>query len=188
MSEVHVKGLAELQKFLDTLPAKIERNILRSALRQGANVIMQGARTELAGRSKTGDLARNLRVSARARGGTVTASVKNNLFYAVMVEYGTRAHFISVNVGARPSRMTRRGMREFSIGTINKMVYRGSLVIGGNFVGESVSHPGARPLPFMRSALDKNAKAAVVAVGEQIKKRLTREGIDASDVIVEGDE
>ena len=33
MSSIRVTGLADLQKFLDTLPAKMETNIMRGALR-----------------------------------------------------------------------------------------------------------------------------------------------------------
>lgn len=41
---VQIHGLAELQRTLDQLPAKIEANVLRGALRAGANVIANEAR------------------------------------------------------------------------------------------------------------------------------------------------
>lgn len=67
----------------------------------------------------------------------------------------------------------------------NKLVARGSLVINGNFVGQSVHHPGAAPRPFLRPALDSQSQAALVAVGNAIKKRLaTKHGLDTSDVEV----
>ena len=37
MSNVHIKGGAELNKFLQQLPAKIEQSVLRGALRAGAS-------------------------------------------------------------------------------------------------------------------------------------------------------
>ena len=48
MSDVKVKGLAELQAALDGLPAKIEANIMRGALRAGANVIRAEAKGTVA--------------------------------------------------------------------------------------------------------------------------------------------
>jgi len=171
-----IKGGKELQDLLNTLPVKIERNIMRSALRAGAGVIRDAARKNV--NSDTGTLAKSIRVSTRSRRGEVTATVKADAFYAHMVEFGTLAHWISVRDEARPSRMTRRGRKTHSIGTLNKMAHRGSLKIGGNFVGESVEHPGATPHPFMRPALDENQAAAIRAVGEQIRARLTKQGLD----------
>lgn len=168
---VHVKGLSELQKFLDQLPAKVERNVLRGALRAAAKeVLLPQARANI--NSDSGELAKSLRVSVRAKRGTVTASVKSDLFYARFVEYGTRQHWVSVKPEARPSRITRRGRRAFSIGTLNEMAARGSLVIGSAFVGASVAHPGARPHPFLLPALDTQAHAVLLRVGDYIKTRL----------------
>lgn len=161
MSDVHVKGLDQLQKFLDTLPARIERNIMRSALRAGANVIKLQAQQNI--HSVSGALATSLKVGSRARGGKVTASVSTKIFYAKFVEYGTRPHTITARDG-------------------------GALRFGGGYY-RSIEHPGAtKSHPFLRPALDAQAQAAVVAVGEQIKKRLTKRGLDASEVLVEGDE
>lgn len=174
------KGGAELQKLLNTLPAKIERNIMRSALRQGANIIKQAAQENI--RNVSGDLAKSVRISVKARGGKVAASVKagdEKAFYPHMVEFGTAKHFIKVSDEARYTRKTRKGRKKVSVGTINKMVARGSLVINGNFVGASVIHPGAAPHPFMRPAADEKTGEAIQAVVTQIRKRLTKEGINA---------
>jgi HK97 gp10 family phage protein len=159
MSEVHVKGLDQLQKLLDTLPAKIERNILRSALRQGAKVVQTQAIANVP--KQSGELRDSLKIGTRARGGIVTASVRTKVFYGKFVEFGTAAHNISSK--------------------------KGWLSFGGIFA-KSVAHPGAKPHPFLRPALDATASAAVVAVGEQIKKRLTKEGLDTADIVIEGDE
>jgi len=157
---VNVKGLDELQKFLDELPVKIERNIMRSALRAGMNVIKPIAAANI--HVVSGTLAKSLKVGTRARGGKVTATLGTKVFYAKFVEYGTRPHTITARDGA--------------------------LRFGGGFY-KSIEHPGiVRPRAFLRPALDTQAQAAVIAVGEQIKARLTKEGIDASGVLVEGDE
>lgn len=186
---VHVKGFNELQKFLDELPAKMEANIMRTAMRAGANVIKTAAQANLVanGSDKTGDLSDSMRVSTRILStGKVVAKVQthsspNNL--AIWVEYGTAAHYIKVSDKDRPTRKKRNGtVKMVSMKTLNKMVNTGSLAIGGKFVGPSVHHPGARPKPYMRPALDQYADKALLAVGEAIRKRLTKRGLDASGV------
>lgn len=209
MSElVHVKGLSELQAFLDALPAKMEQNVMRGAMRAGAMPIRDEARrtAPIAAPSTRnrkeynaylGALRDSIRVSVKARGGRVTASVKAGgkakggvvVYWAGWAEYGTRPHFISVRDEAKPGRKTRNGWRGLSIRTLNRMAARGSLRIGQNFVGASVTHPGARPRPYMRPALDRQATNAVLRAGEYIKSRLsTKHGLDTSEIIIEAEE
>lgn len=163
MADVHVTGLAELQKFLDTLPAKVEKNVLRGALRAGMKVVQPVAKANV--HSVSGLLAAGLKLGTRARGGTVTARLiakGPHGYLARWVEYGTKAHNISAK--------------------------KGWLSFMGIFV-KSVAHPGARPRPFLRPALDSQAQDAVIAAAEYMKKRLaTKEGLDTSDVMIEGDE
>lgn len=165
MTDVTIKGLAELQKMLDQLPANLEQNVLRSALRAGANVIKAEAQQQLAahGNVKTGVLSKGLKVGTRAKGGKVTATVTakgKHGYIAHWIEFGTAAHEI------RP-----KGAK--------------SLFLAGAFK-TIVHHPGIRPQPFMRPALDSRSAAAVIAVGEAIKKRLsTKNGLDTSDIEIE---
>jgi HK97 gp10 family phage protein len=155
---VHVKGLSELQKFLNELPPKLERNVVRGALRAGANVIKPVAQANI--HSVSGDLARSLKVSTRARGGVVTAKVYTSIFYAKFVEYGTKPHVIKAKDG-------------------------GALAFGGGVV-QSVQHPGISPKPFLRPALDTQASAAVVAAGSYMRDRLaTKHGLDTADIEIE---
>ena len=84
---VHVKGLDQLQKFLDTLAPKVERNVMRGALRAGANVVKQVAQTNI--QSVFVELAKIVRVSVLTRRCTVTAAAKTYLFFERQVEYGT---------------------------------------------------------------------------------------------------
>lgn len=169
---VHVKGLAALQKALDELPAKIEANIMRAALSAGARVIANQAKEiapmEPPNTASTykqslgwtpGALKRSIKVSSRLKGGKVIATIRagnKQAYYAHMVEFGTAAHMI------RP-----KGKK--------------SLFLAG-VMREVVNHPGARKNPFMRIAMDAEAQRALLAVGERIKRRLTKEGIDTPDV------
>jgi HK97 gp10 family phage protein len=165
VSERHAKGLAELQKYLDQLPAKIEANIMRGAMRQGANVIGAGAKDELAsnGSVQSGILAAGIKTSTRNSKGVVYAYVKTtgkHAYVANWIEHGTAAHAIFP-----------RGV--------------GSLFFAGIFV-DKINHPGSRPKPFMRPAMEKRAQAALIAVGERVRQKLTKAGIEgAADVEVE---
>jgi HK97 gp10 family phage protein len=161
VSNINVKGLSELQAFLDQLPAKMEANIMRSALRAGANVILKQARLNVAanGSRETGVLARGLKVSTSNRRGVVKATVKatgKHGHIANWLEYGVAAH--SIRKGARRS--------------------RGKLQDGK-------LHPGFDEKPFLRPALDGEAQAALLAVGQAVKQRLTKQGLDASGVNLE---
>lgn len=160
MSNINVTGLRELQAFLDQLPAKMEANVIRSALRAGANVILEEAKQNVP--VGDGDLRKSIRVSTKSKRGLVTASIKagnKKAWYWKFVEYGTAAHKIAGR--------------------------KGGILSFGGFFGRSVSHPGAQAKPFMRPALDTKSNEAIAAVGEAIKKRLSKQGLDASGVNIE---
>lgn len=164
MADIHVTGLKELQAFLDQLPAKLERNVMRGALRAGAtkellpevqaNLLSEGA-------VKTGELIAGLKVKTGARGGKVTASViatGPHAYIGKWIEYGVKAHKIAVKTGW--------------------------LFFGGIFA-KVVQHPGLRPRPFMRPALDRAGSAAVVAAANYMKERLeAKNGLDTADIQV----
>lgn len=175
-----IRGGRELAQFLQQLPVKVEKNIMRAALRAGAAVLREAARNNVP--VDDGLLRKSVRVSTNSKHGVVTATVKagdKKAFYAHMVEYGTRPHLIKVRDEDRPInyKLTqKRGvLTRVSIRTMN----RHSLQIGGHFVGASVKHPGATPKPFMRPALDSKSSAAIQAVSAKIRERLTQEGINA---------
>jgi len=159
----HVKGLAELQKFLDQFTPKVEANIMRGALRAGMGVVKPAAQSGI--HNVSGELSRGLKIGTRRRGTTVTANLRAtgpHASVAHLVEFGTRPH----NISAKFS-----GWLSFL-----------------NIFRKSVQHPGSRPKPFMRPALDSQSVQATIAVGEYVKKRITKEGLDASHITVEGDQ
>jgi HK97 gp10 family phage protein len=153
MSDQNITGGRELDAFLQQFSVKAEKNILRSALRAGAAVFREEVKANIP--VDSGDLRRSVRISAKSKGGRVTASLKignKKAWYAHMVEFGTKPHKIAP-----------RGA--------------GGLLIGGNVVG-AVDHPGARPQAFARPAFDSKSAEAIAAVAAQIRKRLTAEGIN----------
>ncbi|MEO7494717.1 MAG: HK97-gp10 family putative phage morphogenesis protein [Massilia sp.] len=153
MADETISGGRELAAFLSALPAKIERNILRSALRAGGNEFKKEVQSKVP--VVSGALRRSVRVSTKSKGGTVSATMKiggKQAPHAHLVEFGTKPHKIAPK-GA------------------------GGLLIGGNVVG-AVNHPGARPHPVVRPAFDGKAADSIAAVASQIRKRLTAEGIN----------
>ena len=181
--EFHVKGGAELQKFLNQLPVKIEGNVMRGALRAGAKPILKDAQENAPVGAPGGEgrrlyghyegaLKESLRVSTSRRRALVQASIKlggttkggADIFYWHFLEYtGAVAHPIFAPPGK-------------------------SLNVAG-VPRKSVRHPGMNARPFMRPALDNNHAAALREVALYIKNRLaTKHGIDTRAVRLEGDE
>lgn len=180
MSDIHVKGLADLQAFLDKLPAKMESNVMRGAMGAAAKPMKISAQERCpvgvpssTGAKRyglhTGSLRDSIRVSTKVKNGKVTASIKaggktkkaGDVWYAHIVEYtGARAHTITAK--------NRKG-----------------LSFGGLFF-QSADHPGMRAKPFMRPALHTQAGNSVLAAGEYIKKRLaTKEGLNTAHIELE---
>ncbi len=151
--EIRIDGLADLQRQLDELPARLERNVLRGALRAGARVIQDEAKRHVP--VKSGALRDSIRVSMRVRGGLVQAFIraggrgKGEPFYAHLVEFGTSAH------EERP-----KGAK--------------SLFFAGVF-SSVINHPGAQEKPFMRPAFDGGAPRALDAVVDYLTTRIPRE-------------
>ena len=175
---LHVKGLSDLGAALDAMHTKMRDNIMRAALRAGCKVIQTQAKAICPQESSgtyskykqtlgwtPGALLKSIRIGAKLKDGMVTATVKagdKKAYYAHMVEFGTAAHWIRPKNGK-------------------------SLFIAGMFK-EAIHHPGARKNPFMRVALDRQAQASVERVGEYIRGRLTKEGIEIPDSETAGTE
>lgn len=165
-----LKGGIDFAQLVAALSAQIETSIARGAVRAAAKVIAEGAREEC----RSEEVRESIKVSStRVEAGMVTVKVQTKgkgAYMAPWLEYGTDPHFISVDDEQSGGRTVRR---------INREVKRGSLVIGGAFVGKTVHHPGAIAHPFMRPALDTREAAAIVAAGEYIAARLTKAGLAA---------
>lgn len=184
---VKVSGLKELAEFMKQLPEKLQKNVMRGALRAGAKVLE--AEAKRGAPVDEGNLKESIRISTRNQKGVVTASVKTDDFKAHWNEYGTAAHWISVDEKEAPTRKTRRGEKKLSLKTLNKKMAKGSLQIGSQFVGASVFHPGIKARPFMRPALDNKGQEAIVAAGNYMKARLaTKHGLNTAGISVEADE
>jgi HK97 gp10 family phage protein len=160
---INIQGADELERLLRELPAKLEAKLLRGALRSAAQVVLTEAEARVA--HKTGRLAASGRVSTSisASRGEVHAKVifgGGNVFYPVMVERGTKPHFITAN-GSGPN--ARR---------LNRFARSGALKIGNGVFVKTVNHPGAHPEPFLGPALDAKFEEAVEAARKYIEDHL----------------
>lgn len=153
MADQSIFGGRELSDFLQQLPAKVERNIMRAALRAGANEFKEEAKLRVP--VDEGDLKASIRVTTRTKRGTVYASLKvggKRAPHAHLVEFGTAAHKITAK-------------------------RQSALSFNGVAVRE-VDHPGAKAQSFMRPAADSRPPAAVAAVAAKIRERLTKENLN----------
>lgn len=161
------RGKAEVKAFIAETPKRLE-NVLRGAARAGAAVITD----EIKIRTPSEDVREGLRTRTSAADGQIRVRIDVKPGWArsvgVWMEYGTAPHFISVDDSQREGK---------SVGRINALEKGGSLVIGGNFVGKTVHHPGATPHPAFRPALDTKEGEAVEAAQGYINARVTRAGI-----------
>lgn len=150
-------GRDAVSHYLASASDRLANSLLRGAGRAAVTVIADDAKM----RCIDPDVAAAIKTSSRAADGVVTAKVlvKGKFaFRAPWLEYGTSAHFISVDDSQRRGRGIRR---------INDAAKEAgsshTLVIGGKPVGTTVLHPGARPFPFLRPALDNKRDEAVKA-------------------------
>lgn len=166
-----VRGKGDVKRFIAQLPGNLERNVLRGAARAAAQVVAEEAKA----RSVSDEVAAAIKIATAREDGRVIAKVQvkgKGAFLAPWLEYGTDPHFISVDDSQRDGLSVRR---------VNQKVKQGSLVIGGQFVGTTVHHPGARPHPFLRPALDTKENEAMAAAQAYINRRISRGDIATPD-------
>jgi hypothetical protein len=160
---VTVRGRDAVDRFFAQLPKEIEGKLLRGAGRVGGNVVAEDARQ----RALSEEVRDNIIVKVSSRDGRIVVkiTVRQGWSYSLGIwqEWGTEPHFIKVAEDQRQGR---------SIGRINKLVREGSLVINGQFVGNTVRHPGARDVPFLRPALDLGVADAISAAQTYINSRI----------------
>lgn len=148
-----ITGGRQLDDLLKTLPKKLERNVMRAALRAGGVVLREEARRQAP--VDDGVLRKSIRISTRSQRGSLYASVKagsKKAFYAHMVEFGTRPHKIK----AKP---------------------QSALDVNGN-PRRDVDHPGSQPHAFMRPAADLAFQEAIKAFDRKLRERMTTAGLN----------
>ena len=165
-TERNVKGLAELDAVLKSLPAVLEYNVVRSSLRAGLKPVQQAAVALVP--KDSGALAQSIKIKLQAKSKKygwvryhLTAGDKR-AWYAHLVEFGTASFYTGSGRSKR---------RPYEI----KAKDGGSLKFGNAGQVEKVTHPGAKPSPFMRPALDANTDAALQAFANTARRRTESE-------------
>jgi hypothetical protein len=165
---VTTRGKSDVQRFMAGLPEQIVSKLLVGAGRAGGKVIADEAKE----RTTSQDVADNIVVRTKRDGDRIIVRITVKKGFALSVgnwlEWGTSAHFISVDASQRGGKSVRR---------INELGDHQSLMINGKFVGETVYHPGARPHPFLRPALDLKEGEAISMAQSYINARITPAGI-----------
>ena len=161
-----------LTRSIQRLPGQIHDNVARGAAKAFAQPILEDARQ----RCHDEEVAASLKAKTRVEPGAVVVTIGTSgkgAYKAPWLEYGTDPHFIAVDEGDRAGRSVAR------INRLNKDPERkGSLRIGGNFVGPSVHHPGATAVPFFRPALDSQIDAGSSAAAAYFAGRIRAGDLD----------
>lgn len=167
MAEIAVQGLAELDALLKSLPARVEANVLRGAVRAGQKVVAD--RAAALAPQDTGALRRSVRVRTdfrAVRRGFVRADVvagDKTAWYAHLLEFGTGQHYKGPGSGSKRAAYTIKPTRR-----------EGALYFGGT-IRKAVTHPGIRPQPFMTPAAEMLAGPGLDAFVAYVQRRLPKE-------------
>ena len=168
-NEFRVQGLKELHTMLQQLPVRIEKNIMRGAIRAGANVYRDSARQ--AAPVDDGILKRSIKTgSTNVKKGRVVVTVGTDLYYARMVEFGTASFYTGTG---RSVKKPYKIPKTSKSGKITKRLKK-AIKFNGVIVN-NVTHPGIRPQPFMRKAFDGASDQAVATFAQYVSTRLAAE-------------
>lgn len=162
MPDSSVRGLAELSRKLNSLPAKIAGRVLRQAtmnattpalkeMKRAAPKGKRAHRTYKGNLVAPGFLSRSIKRKSRLKGGKarVEIGVKKEAFYGVLfVEKGTRAH-----------RIPKKGERRMAF---------------GGRVYSHVNHPGARAKPWFKRSFIKNEKVMLTRLRDHLRVKIER--------------
>ncbi len=163
--ETYISGLDELYKVLEELPAKVEGNVMRGALRAGMKVQMEAVKSLVPVLS--GELLKSIRIVFRGRsqkfGWVRMHLVAGNAkaWYAHIVEYGSAGQYTgSGNSVGESYEIRPKGAKSLFFAGLARTL---------------IVHPGAKAQPFMRPGFDASHVAALMAVRDYIATRLPKE-------------
>lgn len=163
-----VKGRTATRRFIESLPSKLEKGILRGAAKAGGTVVMDEAKDTVTSKL----VAPNLRLKVTSADDKIVARIYIAKGWprsvGTWLELGTSSHYISVDDSQRSGKSVRR---------INDQAKDGVLTINGQPVGKTVFHPGARPHPWLYPALDMKEREAIAAAQGYINARVRKSGL-----------
>ncbi len=152
--KTRIYGFDDAAEKLESLPDKIERKIGIKAIRAGAWLIINAARQNLQrlGAVKTGNLRKSIGLKTKK----------------------AKTHLIGVTIGARiDGEHSGQHAHLVEFGTSPHVIRSRKLMSDGSTVyGHIVTHPGSRPKPFLRPAIDTNEDAVLLKVGSVVKSEI----------------
>lgn len=175
-SAMPVKGLRELDAYLNAFPRNMQRQAYRSALTAAAKPIRDEARIRAP--KQTGKMAKAIRTGSPKQNADGTFSIfisvdgNDHGFLGLFHEYGVAPHYIN------PGDATTTGGKSMSARLLTRAARRGEVMgdaetqtlrINNNVITGGVFHPGHIARPFMRPALDAKAGEAVQAFAQRIR-------------------
>jgi HK97 gp10 family phage protein len=165
-----ISGLKELDQLMKQLPVDIEKKIIRKALREGQEVLAEGAKSYLRqnGSVESGNLEKSIRIRFKKKSeryGWIRSYVMagdKKAYYAHMVEYGTGSYYSGTgNRSLRaPYEIRPKKAKSLFFAGVTRTI---------------ITHPGSKPQPFMRPAVDNYTDAAINAVVAYMQKRIPKE-------------
>ena len=160
-----ITGLKELQAAMQQLPARIERNIMSGAIAAGTRVVLAETKVRAPDPNIKAALASRQK---KARKGEIIREIYlkqkkgRDTFYAKFFEFGTASYYTGKGRSVRkPYKIPKKPGKVLSI--------------GGNLVSKQIIHPGIKPQPFLRPALDIKSQEAIRTMAAYIRLRLPME-------------
>jgi HK97 gp10 family phage protein len=170
-TEFTISGGKEVAEMLKRLPVEIENKVMVGAVRAGSKVISDRAK-QLApvetGALRRSIQPRNPRIGTKEITGGVRAGNKV-AWYSHLVEFGTAERIVKNWVSKANRKKSGSGKPDKKAMTVRDGLF------------SKVKQPGNKQVPFMRTAMDAEAQAALVKMAEYARNRLLKEfGVDVS--------
>lgn len=191
--QYRVEGFAELERKLRALGNETAGEALIPAIRAAGNVIRDEARRRAP--VKTGRLRRSIgtRINKRlTQGAEAVIRVSRRAFYGRFIELGAEQHVIEPkgekHVRAALRRLARKGHTrnakvwdralDTATNEIAEIRARSHGLLAnresGEIFGGRVRHPGTRPQPFLRPAIDVKGQAAIDTLRDRLMRNIEK--------------
>lgn len=171
-TDVKIEGLSDLDKALKKFPMKVQKNVLRGAVRAGSKEMVNRARQltpKGTGALRRSIKTRNPRIKAGLVLGGLTAG-NDDVFYARFIEFGTQSYTIKPYF---PKRLAKKWKKKYGF-DLSKDGYKKALSIDGGAFAKA-DHPGITPQPFMRTAMDTTHEDVLRAAARYLRERIPKE-------------
>lgn len=166
MSQLPVKGTADILAVLSALPKRVETQVLRQGMTAMAKPIRDEARSRASFAPK---MAKAIKTGSPRRlpNGNVSVSIRldprdEDAFLGVFFEWGVQPHLIA-RTGGGEGRVAVKAAGEGQ-GTVSLKAMK----LGDDYVSGIIHHPGIAARPFLLPSLDTKATEAIEAFRAKI--------------------